>query len=302
MLLIRILRAPWRVLRVLVHVLHGWWLVWRHAGSLSEAEMAQTVQRWSATLLRCMGITVQVEGTPPAAGPMLLVSNHISWLDIPVVHAARPCRFVAKAGIRHWPLVGTMANGAGTLYIERESRRDALRVVHQMADALRNGDIVAVFPEGTTGDGRTMLPFHANLLQAALVTNQPAQPMALRFIDTATGQTSFAPSFVGDETLLGSVWRTLAAPPMSNFISSMPSPGFSEMPPESKVMPLPTSTSGLSSAEPPPYWRTIIFGGWREPLATESSECMPSFSMSAVSRISQPSLNSAAIACACSAR
>ena len=218
MLLIRILRAPWRVLRVLVHVLYGWWLVWRHAGSLSEAEMAQTVQRWSATLLRCMGITVQVEGTPPAAGPMLLVSNHISWLDIPVVHAARPCRFVAKAGIRHWPLVGTMANGAGTLYIERESRRDALRVVHQMADALRNGDIVAVFPEGTTGDGRTMLPFHANLLQAALVTNQPAQPMALRFIDTATGQTSFAPSFVGDETLLGSVWRTLVAPPITAIV------------------------------------------------------------------------------------
>jgi 1-acyl-sn-glycerol-3-phosphate acyltransferase len=60
-----------------------------------------------------------------------------------------------------------------------------------------------------------MLPFHANLLQAALVTNQPAQPMALRFIDTATGQTSFAPSFVGDETLLGSVWRTLAAPPIT---------------------------------------------------------------------------------------
>jgi 1-acyl-sn-glycerol-3-phosphate acyltransferase len=111
-----------------------------------------------------------------------------------------------------------MANGAGTLYIERESRRDALRVVHQMADALRNGDIVAVFPEGTTGDGRTMLPFHANLLQAALVTNQPAQPMALRFIDTATGQTSFAPSFVGDETLLGSVWRTLTAPPITAIV------------------------------------------------------------------------------------
>ena len=215
MLLIRILRAPWRVLRVLVHVLHGWWLVWRHAGSLSEAEMAQTVQRWSATLLRCMGITVQVHGQPPAAGPVLLVSNHISWLDIPAIHAARNCRFVAKADIRRWPLVSQLAIGSGTLFIERTSRRDAMRVVHQMADALRNGDILAVFPEGTTGDGRSMLPFHANLLQAALVTNTPAQPVALKFIDTATGQPTYAPSFVGDETLVGSVWRTLAAPPIT---------------------------------------------------------------------------------------
>ena len=218
MILLRWARACGRVLRVLLHLLHGWWLMWRHAGSWSEAELAQQVQRWSAGLLLRMGITVRVEGTPPAAGPVLLVCNHISWLDIPVVHAARHCRFVAKSGIRHWPVVGAMATGAGTLYIERESRRDALRVVHQMADALRNGDIVAVFPEGTTGDGRTMLPFHANLLQAALVTNQPAQPMALRFIDTATGQTSFAPSFEGDETLLGSVWRTLVAPPITAIV------------------------------------------------------------------------------------
>ena len=218
MLLIRILRAPWRVLRVLVHVLHGWWLVWRHMGSWTPEQQAQVVEGWSRQLLGIMGMTVQVHGQPPAAGPVLLVSNHISWLDIPAIHAARNCRFVAKAGIRHWPLVGTMASGAGTLYIERESRRDALRVVHQMADALRNGDIVAVFPEGTTGDGRSMLPFHANLLQAALVTNTPAQPVALKFVDTATGQPCYAPSFVGDETLVGSVWRTLSAPPITAIV------------------------------------------------------------------------------------
>ena len=209
------LRAAWRCVLIFLHVLRGWWLVWRQNGSWTPEQQAQVVEGWSQQLLAIMGITVQVHGQPPAAGPLLLVSNHISWLDIPAIHAARNCRFVAKADIRRWPLVNQLAIGSGTLFIERTSRRDAMRVVHQMADALRNGDILAVFPEGTTGDGRSMLPFHANLLQAALVTNTPAQPVALKFIDTATGQPTYAPSFVGDETLVGSVWRTLAAPPIT---------------------------------------------------------------------------------------
>jgi len=209
------LRAAWRCVLIFLHVLRGWWLVWRQNGSWTPEQQAQVVEGWSQQLLAIMGITVQVHGQPPAAGPLLLVSNHISWLDIPAIHAARNCRFVAKADIRRWPLVSQLAIGSGTLFIERTSRRDAMRVVHQMADALRNGDILAVFPEGTTGDGRSMLPFHANLLQAALVTNTPAQPVALKFIDTATGQPTYAPSFVGDETLVGSVWRTLAAPPIT---------------------------------------------------------------------------------------
>lgn len=209
------LRAAWRCVLIFLHVLCGWWRVWRQNGSWTPEQQAQVVEGWSRQLLGIMGITVQVVGQPPAAGPLLLVSNHISWLDIPAIHAARNCRFVAKADIRGWPLVNQLAIGSGTLFIERTSRRDAMRVVHQMADALRQGDILAVFPEGTTGDGRTMLPFHANLLQAALATNTPAQPVALKFVDAATGMPTYAPSFVGDETLVGSVWRTLSAPPIT---------------------------------------------------------------------------------------
>jgi 1-acyl-sn-glycerol-3-phosphate acyltransferase len=169
------------------------------------------VQAWSAQLLQILGITLRVHGTPPGHGPLLLVCNHISWLDIAVVHAAGYCRFVSKAEIRHWPVVGTLATGAGTLYIERASRRDAMRVVHHMAERLQAGDVVGVFPEGTTGDGRTVMPFHANLLQAAIAANAPVLPLALRFVDVHTGALHSGPSFVGDETLLGSVWRTLGA-------------------------------------------------------------------------------------------
>jgi 1-acyl-sn-glycerol-3-phosphate acyltransferase len=138
-----------------------------------------------------------------------MVANHISWLDILVIHAARHCRFVSKSDIRDWPLVGMLATGAGTLYIERTSRKDALRMVKDMADAMRNGDVVAVFPEGTTSDGRELLPFHANLIQAAIQADAPVQPMSLKFTDAQTGAISFAPCYIGDDTLIGSMWRTL---------------------------------------------------------------------------------------------
>ena len=130
------------------------------------------------------------------------------------MHAARHCRFVSKSEVGHWPLLGTLATGAGTLYIERDKRRDAMRVVHHMAERLREGDILAVFPEGTTSDGVHMLPFHANLIQAAVSADAPVQPVGLRFTDRTSGQTSLAPCYVGDDTLFGSVWRTLTAPPI----------------------------------------------------------------------------------------
>jgi 1-acyl-sn-glycerol-3-phosphate acyltransferase len=150
---------------------------------------------------------------------VLLVANHISWLDILVLHAARHCRFVSKSDIRHWPLIGALATGSGTLYIERASRRDAMRVVHHMADALRAGEVVAVFPEGTTGNGIHLLPFHANLIQAAISADAPVVPAALRFVDTLSGQTSLAPSYIGDESLVGSLWRTLSATGITAVVS-----------------------------------------------------------------------------------
>jgi 1-acyl-sn-glycerol-3-phosphate acyltransferase len=142
---------------------------------------------------------------------MLLVANHISWVDIVVVHATRHCRFVSKDENGRWPLVSTLANAADTLYITRESRRDAMRVVHQMAQCLRDGDVLAIFPEGTTGDGASLLPFHANLLQAAISAEAPILPVAVQFVDGRTGAISFAPCYVGADTLWQSLWRTLCA-------------------------------------------------------------------------------------------
>jgi 1-acyl-sn-glycerol-3-phosphate acyltransferase len=212
-------RAAARLVAALAHAIAGWFTIVFRFPKLTQAQRDECVTLWSRGMLRVLGIDLRVLGTPPANGPVLLVANHISWLDILVMHAARHCRFVSKAQVKQWPLIGTLATGGGTLYIERESRRDAMRVVHHMAEALQAGDILAVFPEGTTSDGRALLPFHANLVQAAISAQAPAQPVALSFIDGETGEPSFSASYVGDETLVGSVWRTLSGRPMTVIVT-----------------------------------------------------------------------------------
>ncbi len=214
MQVLRLPRVLWRLLRLLAQVASGWLTIVFLFPRLSPLAREQRVTAWSIGMLRALGLRLEVEGVPGEQGPLLLVSNHISWLDILVLHAARFCRFVSKADVHHWPVLGRMATGAGTLYIERASRRDAMRVVHRMAEALREGQVVAVFPEGTTGDGRTLLPFHANLLQAAVSVDAPVQPVALSFLDAATRAPSFTPCYVDEDTLVGSVWRTLSGPPV----------------------------------------------------------------------------------------
>lgn len=206
----RSLVAAWRLFRATLHVLHGM-LVMTRFPRLSAAGRHECIRWWSAGLLRHMGLTLEVSGTAPRPGATLLVSNHISWLDIAAVHAAVPhARFVSKADVLRWPLLGWLIRNAGTLFIERERKRDALRVVHAMADALKAGDTVAIFPEGTTGTGPQLLPFHANLLQAAVATATPVQPVVLRFFDRAAAY-SEAAVYIGQTTLLQSMWRIASA-------------------------------------------------------------------------------------------
>ena len=203
--------ACWTALRVWVHLLHGLVQVVVLFPWLSKLRRSRRVQVWARTMLTRLGVELTVVGTPASIGPMLLVSNHISWLDILMLHAACHCRFVSKADVKRWPLIGVMATGGGTLFVERESRRDAMRVVQRMAQALRNGDILAVFPEGTTGDGHAVLPFHANLIQAAISAGAPVQAVALQIVDGHSGTPSQAVSYMGDDSLLRSIWRTLCA-------------------------------------------------------------------------------------------
>ena len=219
--MIRSARAAGRLLRCVAHGLHGLAIVLLRFPAFDAATRQARIQWWSVKMLRVMGIALQVEGVP-ATGGTLLVVNHISWLDIMAVHAVCPqARFVSKADVKAWPLLSRLVDAAGTLYLERERKRDALRVVHTMARALKDGDMVAVFPEGTTSDGLALLPFHANLLQAAIATGTPVQPVALRFSDSQQG-VSRAVEFVGDTTLLQSLWRVACGDGVTAWVALLP--------------------------------------------------------------------------------
>jgi 1-acyl-sn-glycerol-3-phosphate acyltransferase len=216
----RSLLALWRLLRAVVHVLHGM-LVMTRFPALDAAGRHERIRWWSVGLLNAVGMQVKVSGLS-RPGATLIVANHISWIDIAAIHAAAPhARFVSKADVLQWPLLGWLIRNAGTLFIERERKRDAVRVVHAMAQALQDGDSVAVFPEGTTGEGPLLLPFHANLLQAAVATATPVQPIVLRFAD-ATQAYSPAVVYIGDTTLLQSIWRVASARGLCAHVELLP--------------------------------------------------------------------------------
>ena len=206
----RSLIAVWRLLRLTVHVLHGLALIKLRFAHLDKAERHQRIGWWSRKTLRVLGVSLQTQGQG-RPGAKLLMANHVSWLDIAGVHALLPeARFVSKADVKHWPLVGALVEGVGTLFIERTSKRDALRVVHQSAEALKAGDSVAFFPEGTTGAGPELLPFHGNLLQAAISTEMPVQPLVLRWFEPGEPFSSSA-RFIGGTTLVQSLWAIASA-------------------------------------------------------------------------------------------
>jgi 1-acyl-sn-glycerol-3-phosphate acyltransferase len=202
--------AIWRLLCVVGMVARGLWLAGVVMPRRDAAGRQAIVQRWSVRMLRCLGVTVRVSGSAHP-GAVLMVANHVSWLDIPALHASAPrARFVSKSNIAHWPLLGRLAHAGGTLFIERERKRDAMRVVHEVAAALRAADAVAVFPEGTTGAGHDVLPFHANLLQAAITTATVVQPVVLRYSEPGH-PVSVAAQYIDDTTLVGSLMKVCRA-------------------------------------------------------------------------------------------
>jgi 1-acyl-sn-glycerol-3-phosphate acyltransferase len=216
-------RFATRLTRLSTHALRGQRIVRQLFPQLDAASKQQHIRDWSAELLRLSGLELRVNGAPLQT-PSLLAANHVSWIDIFAINAVQPVRFVSKSEAAQWPLIGPLVRGVGTLFIERERPQDVVRVIHQMAQCLQNGDHVGVFPEGTTGYGHDLLPFHANLFQAACATDCPAavQPVLLFYADQRSGRFSRAASYVGDETMVGSLWRMSAAPPLRVEVDYLP--------------------------------------------------------------------------------
>jgi 1-acyl-sn-glycerol-3-phosphate acyltransferase len=219
-----LLTAPLRLAVLLLHVLGGLLVAALIFPLLSQPHRNQINKLWSRNLLRIVGLRLVVKGEPiepeVAATGMaawtsgrILLANHISWIDIFAINAVVPTRFIAKAEISRWPLVGALVSLAGTLYVER-GRRHAVHAINQkVAERLKHGETIGVFPEGTTTDGSTLLPFHANLVQPALDVGAEIRPVALRYLQA--GAPTLAAAYIGDDNLVSSLWRIVTAPALT---------------------------------------------------------------------------------------
>jgi len=177
-----------------------------------RARRWRAVQTWSRGVLRCAGVVVRLEGAVPGPGTRVIgVANHISWLDVPVLHSLWHVRFVAKSEVRHWPVVGWLSARTGTLFLQRASRRHAAHINRAIHQAFVEGDPVAVFPEGTTTCGNELLRFHASLLQPAVDERARVVPVAIRYAD-AENNLQMAAAYVGEMSLVESLARIVRVP------------------------------------------------------------------------------------------
>lgn len=176
------------------------------------------ISRWSRALLSACGLRLCVcqdreagrTSLEQLAAGRMLVSNHVSWLDIFAINALVAASFVAKVELRRWPVAGWLAAMAGTVFIERGRRHAVHQVIDQMRRRIRGGYPVALFPEATTSIGDALLPFHANLLEAAIQEGAEIVPIVLRYRD-AGGARAAEAAYVGDTTFLQSLWMVLGA-------------------------------------------------------------------------------------------
>ncbi|MFI6007583.1 lysophospholipid acyltransferase family protein [Streptomyces sp. NPDC051243] len=167
---------------------------------------SRLIRRWCRWVVRASGVRVRIDGGAAPDGGLLLVANHVSWLDIPLLAAVRPARMLAKSEIRDWPVAGWLTARSGALFIDRDRIRALPDTVARIAEALRAGEAVTVFPEGSTWCGRAQGYFRRAAFQAALDAEVPVQPVRLHY-RLAGGAPSTAAAFVGDDSLLTSVWR-----------------------------------------------------------------------------------------------
>ena len=216
------LRLVLRLIRVVFHMFEGMATCAFLFPWISADKRNLQIRRWSRQLLAMCNVGVQM--TQDSEVPLkqgMIVANHVSWLDIFVINALYPCRFVAKSEIRSWPLAGWLVEKAGTVFIERGNRRELRHVFKGLVTALHSGQRVAFFPEGTTAAQGTLLPFHANLFEAAVDAKVKVQPFALSYVDEK-GRNHPSVDFIGDMTFVESVISILEGKPVRARLACLP--------------------------------------------------------------------------------
>jgi len=209
-------RYLWRLPLLLLHVTLGLAITMALISPLGRAlrwrgePLDQWVLRtWSRLMVRAFGMRVRRVGVP-LPGAAMFVANHVSWIDITLLHSQRAVGFVAKSEIERWPLIGWLASRGGTIYHHRGDNESLHGVMHQMLQRLEEGKAIGVFPEGRTCDGREIGTFHARIFQPAVLAACPVQPVALKYGAGGSAQTVVA--FQKRENFLQNFWRLLGEP------------------------------------------------------------------------------------------
>jgi 1-acyl-sn-glycerol-3-phosphate acyltransferase len=197
--------------RLALHVFYGMILAVFYP-YLDQTGQRRILKTWSRELLTILNIGIQIEGQQLARGESgcLMVANHVSWLDIFVLNAIHPSRFIAKSDVRNWPIIGWLCRRNGTIFIERAMRQDASRISQHVSLLLKQGACIGLFPEGTTTDGKQVGHFHSALIQPAIDAGIRLCPIALRY-QNSDGGMEIAAAFVGNMTLAQSIWQILCS-------------------------------------------------------------------------------------------
>ena len=164
-------RALWFAGELLLFVGRFIVLALGRGGKLPQRERSRWLQWCSRRTLRVFSVTYEARGTCPQTG--LLVCNHLSYLDILVLVSLTPAVFVSKSEVKSWPVFGWFARLSGTLFVDRTRRRDVTRMNAEIQRALDDGNVVVLFPEGTSWNGREVLPFKSSLLEPIVGANHP---------------------------------------------------------------------------------------------------------------------------------
>jgi 1-acyl-sn-glycerol-3-phosphate acyltransferase len=200
------IRATFRAILLILHLMTGLLLAAAIGLDFTKRLEPERLARWwSRRVLAILNVEVNVQGAG-VTGPRVIVANHISWLDIPVISSLENTRFVAKSEIRHWPIAGWFALAAGSFFIRR-GKGGSKPLLAKAVPHLKDGGSFVFFPEGTTTAGEVVLKFHPRLFEAAVEAECPVQPIALCYEPTEAGE-AIAP-FVGDDDLVSHILRVL---------------------------------------------------------------------------------------------
>ena len=217
----KVLTLAWRLSGVILHIFAGLATCMIVFPWIGPAQRMGHIQRWSQRVLRTFGVTVEETGALAVLPNALLVANHISWVDVFVINARYPSRFVAKSEVRGWPLIGPLSALAGTVFVARGRQSELKRTVGELARKLRAGERIACFPEGTSAAQGDMQPFRANLFEAAIEAKAPVQALAVSYVDD-DGAPHPSVEYIATTSLAESMLAILTGKPIRARLHALP--------------------------------------------------------------------------------